>query len=120
MKKSIVTIFRRPWDAGSYATREKWFQERTEALSYPSELEGEKAAEEAFHLTNAPEEYLEEAQKDLLKILDFKGPSLSVGDIVRVESVVRGSKKPEYFLCKSIGWEKYEADPIQLLKHLVY
>jgi len=75
---------------------------REEGLTYKSSLDGEEAAEEAFHLTNAPEDYLDEDQKRLLKRLEFKGPSLSVGDVVRVEPIVRTSL-PEYFLCKSFN-----------------
>lgn len=127
MNKTLVTIFRKPWNGkpwteSSFKERDDWFADRYEALSYQSFQDGENAAEEAFHLTNAPEECLEESQIALLKSLDFKGPSLSVGDIVKVEPFVRGfgSKQPQYFLCKPYGWEKYEKDPIQLLKHLSY
>lgn len=114
---SLVTIYRLPWTASSHELREQWFAERHEVFHYRSELEGEKAAEEAFHITNAPDECLTDEQKAIIKINDFKGPSLSVGDIVRVKTSEQG-KLPSYYLCKSFGWEKYEGDTIQLLRHL--
>ena len=123
IKKSFITIYRRPkannrlMNQQDWENRENWFVNREEGLTYKSSLGGEEAAEEAFHLTNAPEDCLEEDQKRLLERLEFKGPSLSVGDIVRVEPIVRTSL-PEYYLCKSFGWEKFEGDVISLLKHL--
>jgi hypothetical protein len=116
--KSTITVYRIPWNASYSADREEWFKDRSFGLMYVTEQEGEKAAEEAFELTNAPQDYLSEQHQELLKALDFKGPSLSVGDIVRVEPIVRGSSLPEYYLCKSFGWEKFEGDRIALLKHL--
>lgn len=118
IKKSIVTLFRLPINDFYFEDREKWYVERSSGLSFESSLDGEEAAEEAFHLTNAPEELLEEDQKRLLKRLEFKGSSLSTGDIVKVEPLVRGSCLPEYYLCKPFGWEKYEGDSIRLLKFL--
>ena len=121
MKKSIVTCYRLPWGLDYHAVREEWFIDRKEHITFHSELKGEKAAEEAFHLTNAPEEILSESQQDILKELDFKGPSLSVGDIVRVAPYLQNakSKLPEYYLCKSFGWEKFKGSTIQLIKHLM-
>lgn len=119
IKKSFVTLFRLTWDDSYFSVRENWFVNRESGMSYSSSLEGEEAAEEAYHLTNAPEELLSEDQKRLLNRLEFKGRSLSTGDVVKVEPVVRGSSFPEYYLCKSHGWEKYEGDTISLLKHLV-
>ena len=87
-------------------------------LEFRTTSKGESAAEEAFHITNAPEEMLTEEQKIILKDTGFKGPSLSVGDIVKISPIVHGSYLPEYYLCKSVGWEKFEGDVIQLLKHL--
>lgn len=119
MKKTTVTVYRLPWNLSYSSDRELWHRDRTPGISYTSELEGEAAAEEAFHLTNAPEDYLEEGQKALLKSLEFKGPSLSVGDIVRIEQYPKQHSTPaEYYLCKSFGWEKYDKDVISLIKHL--
>ena len=115
--KSFITVYQQPWNNRNWDSRVEWFVDREEKISYKSALTGEEAAEETFHLTNAPEEMLDEDQKNLLKKLKFKGPSLSVGDIVRVEPIVRTSL-PEYYLCKSFGWEKFEGDTITLLKHL--
>ena len=119
MKKSRITIYKLPWGNSFLEDRENWFQDREEGLSYDSQLSGEEAAEEAFHLTNAPEDYLEEDQKRLLQRLEFKGPSLSVGDVVRVDSYIKKHSTPaSYYICKSFGWEKFSGDIIRLLKHL--
>jgi hypothetical protein len=120
-KKFNVTLFRLPWTTSHFEDREKWFIGRESGMSYYTDLGGEKAAEEAFHLTNAPSDLLTEEQKQILKEENFKGPSLSVGDVVRVESVIRLNTNsfPEYYLCKSFGWEKYNEDPISLLRHLL-
>jgi hypothetical protein len=120
-KKFNVTLFRLPWTTSHFEDREKWFIGRESGMSYYTDLGGEEAAEEAFHLTNAPESLLTDDQKEILSEQNFKGPSLSTGDIVRVESVVRlrNNAFPEYYLCKSYGWEKYNDDPIQLLRHLI-
>jgi hypothetical protein len=116
--KSIVTLFRLPWGAYSPSSlREEWFQGREEGMSYRSTLKGEKAAEEAFHLTNAPEECLTKKQIAFLKEQNFKGPSLSVGDVVRVTDIIDYSKS-DYFVCKSFSWEKFKGNKIELLKHL--
>lgn len=118
--KSVVTLYRRPW--GTFVTldeREKWFAKREIGFSYTSELDGEAAAEEMFHVTNAPIELLTEDQQNMLKLLHFNGPSLSVGDIVRVESYLKKHSTPsEYYLCKSFGWEKYGGDVIDLIKYM--
>jgi len=118
--KSNITIYRLPWDVSfNLNNRENWLQYREAGVSYDSNLDGEAAAEEAFELTNAPLEYLNESQQELLKSLEFKGPSLSVGDVVRVDPLIFwGPKLPEYYLCKSHGWEKYDGDSIKLIAFL--
>jgi hypothetical protein len=117
-KKYCVTIFRLPWGKTiDWERREEWYLFREEGMSFKTHLAGEEAAEEAFHLTNAPEDCLEESQKEFLRFLNFKGPSLSVGDIVRVAPVLRDTFS-DYYICKSFGWEKYEGDYFKLLKHL--
>lgn len=112
-----ITIYRLPWGIDYSSQRENWYESRVMGFRFRSELEGEKAAEEAFHLTNAPDEILTEEQMALRG--DFKGPSLSVGDIVQVTPVVVdfNSYSTKYYLCKSQGWEKFTGDTIQLLKH---
>jgi len=118
--KSKITVYRLPWNLSYRDDREEWFLDRAEGISYASPLEGEQAAEEAFHLTNAPLECLDERQQDLLGELNFKGPSLSVGDVVRVESYIKQHSTPaEYYICKSFGWEKFDGNVIQLIKHLI-
>jgi len=120
MKKTEITLFRLPWNVSTLRNeRENWFQDRVSGLSYYTDLEGEQAAEEAFHITNAPEDYLTDDQKEVLLKHNFKGPSLLVGDVVRVESVVRGRDLPEYYLCKSFGWEKFDGDRFHFLRHLI-
>lgn len=117
--KSTVALYRRPWYASNLSKREEWFIERELGLTYVSNLKGEAAAEEAFHLTNAPTELLTEVQQEMLQLLGFKGPSLSVGDIVRVEEYPKIHSTPaDYYLCKSFGWEKYEGDVIKLLRFI--
>jgi hypothetical protein len=117
--KSVVTVYKFYWTEETFNKREEWFQDREQGIVYTSKLSGEKAAEEVFHLTNAPEECLTEAQKSLLQFLEFKGPSLSVGDIVRVEEYPKYHSGPaEYYLCKSFGWEKFQGDVIELMKWL--
>lgn len=115
MLKSDVTIYKLLWENTLLEDREKWFVDRHEAFSYKSKFEGEEACEEVYHLTNAPEDLLEDYQKEIIK--DFKGSPLSVGDVVRVETLVKGLKTADYYLCKSFGWEKFDGDVIQLLKH---
>ncbi len=103
----------------SFDDREKWFIDRQECFDFTTDQKGEKAAEEAFVITNAPEEILNKNQKKILKENNFKGPSLSVGDVVRVFSKLE-KNLPEYYLCKSFGWEKFVGNKIQLLKHLTW
>lgn len=119
MKSNITVYSLSPENGFNLKRREDWFQHREETLSYDSTLDGEKAAEEAFELTNAPLECLSESQQELYKTLNLKGPSLSVGDIVRVDPLIPwGPKCPEYYLCKSFGWEKYSGDQIKLIMYL--
>lgn len=118
MIKSTVAIYRLPWSVDSHRIREDWFQDRHEVFRYHSELEGEKAAEEAFHITNAPDDCLTDEHKAVIKMNDFKGPSLSVGDVVRVKQYTASNTLPDYYLCKSFGWEKYNGNLISLLRHM--
>lgn len=124
MAISKITIFQQPLVERAkqgFHSRTEWFHNRNEVLNYKSNFIGEKAAEEAFELTNAPKEYLSEEAQKFQESLKYKGPSLSVGDIVRIEPTIRDGKNfPEYFMCKSFGWEKYTGDSIQLLRHLVF
>ena len=76
MIKSAIAIYRLPWSKSHFDVREDWYIDRQEVFLYHSDLSGEEAAEEAFHLTNAPEEILTEDQKAILAQNEFKGPSL--------------------------------------------
>ena len=121
MIESKITCFKLPIAFKISADRENWYANREEYFNYNSNRKGEKAAEEAFHCTNCPVEYIK--SKHLLKVIkNFHGPSLSVGDIVKVDKYMRQTGDnyiPEYYLCKSIGWEKFEEDIIELNKYLV-
>lgn len=77
-----------------------WTLPRTHRYTYLTGLKGQEAAEEAYHIFNAPEEMLEEWQKYIAR--GYKGQSLSVGDIVEVDG--------EEYLCCSFGWEKREEE----------
>ena len=46
-------------------------------------LSPESILSQAFKITNAPEELLEEVEKDMIR--GYRGPSLSVGDMVEVD-----------------------------------
>lgn len=62
----------------------------------------EGLAEEAFHITNAPEELLSEPQKEWERIhRKNRAPSLSVGDVAQVTHPYG----TEFYLCRSSGWE---------------
>ena len=117
---NIASIYHLPFYKHLYLVdKENWFVERELLFSFETKKKGDKAAEEAFVITNAPEEVLTKKQKELIK--GFHGPSLSTGDIVKIERKMRvsGDKhKPEYYLCKSVGWEKFDDNTIELIKYL--
>jgi len=73
-----------------------WSLPRTHAYTYLTDKKGQEAAEEAFHIFNAPADLLEEWQQFIQQGYTF--PSLSVGDLVEVNG--------EDYLCCSVGWEK--------------
>lgn len=77
----------------------------------------EALAEEAFHITNAPEELLSEPQKEWERIhRNNLAPSLSVGDVVQVTH----PHGTEFYLCRSSGWEQgYDEKLAYLFTHLV-
>jgi hypothetical protein len=85
-----------------------WNLKRTIAFTLVLELpEGkplEYLAEKMFHLTNAPVECLSEEDQAILGQKEaYKGPALSVGDVVAVES---GDRLHKRFLCLPSGWEE--------------
>jgi len=73
-----------------------WDMSRKETLVYSTLKEGEAAAEEAFHMLNAPLDLLSPYQRDIVRY--HRSHSLSVGDVVKVNE--------EEYLCDSIGWIK--------------
>ena len=73
-----------------------WSLPRKHVYTYITEAKGQEAAEEAFHIFNAPEDMLKEWQQYLMK--GYSDQSLSVGDIVEVNG--------EEYLCCSVGWKK--------------
>lgn len=75
-----------------------WSLPRKHVYTYLTEAKGSDAAEQAFHIFNAPESMLAEWQRYIAQ--NYSGPSLSVGDIVEVNGV-------EY-LCCSMGWKTRE------------
>ena len=72
----------------------------------------EDCAELAFVVTNAPEECLSEAQRrwsrSLFRRHAYRGPSLSVGDIVRVTCCDTGLT--EILRCEPSGWSHVRID----------
>lgn len=67
-----------------------------EVLSFVTDLEGLEACEKAFHITNAPEEYLKPDERAL--VANYRKRSLSSGDVVKVND--------DRYLCLSMGWHK--------------
>jgi hypothetical protein len=75
-----------------------WDLPRKHVYTYLTDAKGQEAAEEAFHIFNAPEDMLKEWQKFIAK--GYSGPSLSVGDLVEVDG--------KDYLCCSVGWKRRE------------
>ena len=71
-----------------------WTLPRKFVLEYTSKHLGEAAAEEAFMIFNAPEEFLDEDERRIAQ--QYRGHSLSVGDVVEVDGVD--------YLCSGVGW----------------
>lgn len=94
--KLFVQDYKETQLKGLRGFEENWELPRKIALQFETELTGEAAAEQAFHLTNAPEEMFEGQERIMVE--SYRGPSMSVGDIAEVDGV-------EY-LCAGIGWKK--------------
>ena len=75
-----------------------WNLPRTDKHSYETEMSGEDAADEAFRITNCP--WLSE--DEISKLGSYRGPSLSVGDVVQIES--EDGTTEQYLVC-GCGWE---------------
>ena len=79
--------------------REDKNAERKTVLEYHSTLTGEAGAEQAFQLSNAPDEFLSDTEIGMRIAAGMRRVrSLSVGDFVMVDG--------ETFLCAGCGWEK--------------
>lgn len=89
--------------SGVIPLQEDWSLARKEKISYLTHKDGIEAADEAFHIFNAPPELLAVEQKMILDA--YNGPSLSVGDIVEVYPE-KGEGTPKAYLCASIGWQE--------------
>ena len=63
----------------------------TKGGSFETELTGEKAAEEAFDLTNNP------SRQEERELKYGRGRSVSTGDVIEVDGVK--------YVCMSCGWE---------------
>ena len=83
---------------------EKEDADREFALWYYSDKTGEAAAEEAFHISNAPDEMLSQKEKDIR--LRWKGRSLSVGDVVVVINIEDALVIRKHYLCCGSGWKQ--------------
>lgn len=70
------------------------------AAHYDTKEEFEPAAEEAFRLTNQPER--------VGPLADYRGPSLSVGDVVVLFHY--RTCTTDVFLCDRFGWKRVEPD----------
>jgi hypothetical protein len=78
--------------------------DREFALWYYSDKTGEAAAEEAFHISNAPDELLTDKQKHIR--LRWKGRSLSIGDVVGLIEKSDDQIVTQRYLCCSCGWKQ--------------
>ena len=75
-----------------------WTLPRKHAFTYYTDKDGEEAAQQCFHITNAPESILNDFEKHIAELFRAtKTMSLSVGDVVRVGDRVE-------YLCASEGW----------------
>jgi ankyrin repeat protein len=104
-QKTVVEIYLQdhdhPDNLRQHLFTPTWSLVRKHVGSWETELKAEEAADEAFHILNAPEELLKPEQVTRLK--EFSGgtrrhPSLSVGDVVKVNGT--------NYLCAPMGWEK--------------
>ena len=83
---------------------EKEDVDREFALWYYSDKTGKAAAEEAFHISNAPNELLTDKQKHIRQ--RWKGRSLSVGDVVTVIEQSDEQIVTQRYLCCACGWKQ--------------
>jgi nicotinamidase-related amidase len=86
-------------EKGHWAFTSDWDLPRKHTFTYFSDKDGEEAAEQAYHITNAPDSFLEnEFEKHIAQqFRSTKTMSLTVGDVVRVGDEVE-------YLCAPTGW----------------
>ena len=101
-----ITIHSQDFKGHSLNPNIKWFSNdwdlpRKPTLSYTTEVEGVRAAENAFRLLNIPPEELSAEEREIIK--DFSGPSLSVGDVVEIETPHGENHR---LLCTPEGWDQ--------------
>jgi len=65
------------------------------------------ACEEAFHLFNAPIEYLAVEERQVAEDYHRLYPSLSVGDVVAVTD----GRTVQFYACASFGWDLLTDEP---------
>jgi hypothetical protein len=83
---------------GMFPFTSDWNLPRKHAFTYFTAKDAEEAAQEAYHITNAPESILNEFEQHIAELFRAtKTMSLSVGDVVRVGDRVE-------YLCASEGW----------------
>jgi len=99
-----VRIFTQDLDAidrskGQFAFTSDWNLPRKHTFTYFTDKDGEAAAEECYHITNAPGEFLESEFEQHIaeQFRATRTMSLSVGDVVRVGDRVE-------YLCAPEGW----------------
>lgn len=86
--------------AGQFAFETNWNLPRKHTYTYFSSKHGEAAAEECYHILNAPDSMLNDFEQDIAAEAHSKAfdmHSLSVGDVVRVGDAME-------YLCASEGW----------------
>ena len=101
---SNIKIYLQDFDAieqrNMRAFDDNWDLPRKFVLEYTSKEIEETAAEEAYHIFNAPEEMLDEDERCIAQ--QYRGHSLSVSDVVQVDGL-------EY-LCAGSGWRTRKDD----------
>ena len=84
--------------AGQFAFTSDWNLPRKHTFTYFTDKDGEEAAQECYHITNAPEAILNDFERHIADLYRAtKTMSLSVGDVVQVGNEVE-------YLCASQGW----------------
>jgi hypothetical protein len=117
-----VTLFQTTYTPFLRKEENPWGIQRQRTATFlleikPTQTSWEDAAEEAFHITNAPESLLSEEQQAIEQaVRPHLTHSLSTGDVVQVTH----PHGTEFYLCRSSGWEKARPDNLEaLFDHLV-